>query len=129
MDVAATSAIERIARVLAGNQLSANAEGSEVHASLSVEMEWESHIETAIAILKTLREPDADMAAVGDVANWQRMIAAAIGEPRELADGVDVVDEIAPEHELVDRTEHDMQRKAEANANPLAPPTNNGAGS
>lgn len=81
MEVAATSTVERIARVLAGNQLSANAQGSEAHASLSVEMEWEGHIETAIAVLKTMREPDADMAAVGDVANWQRMIEAAIAKP------------------------------------------------
>lgn len=41
-------------------------------------MEWESHVDDAYAILRTLREPDAAMAAVGDPEIWERMISAAI---------------------------------------------------
>lgn len=46
MDIASTSAVERIARVLAGLQLSSNADGGEDHASVSVEMEWQDHTDT-----------------------------------------------------------------------------------
>ncbi|HEX7822085.1 MAG TPA: hypothetical protein VF463_15865 [Sphingobium sp.] len=80
MPVSSTPAIERIARVLAGHKLSQNAEGTEEHASNSVEMEWGDWIDSAIAVLKTLREPDAGMAAAGDVEVWERMVAAAIGQ-------------------------------------------------
>lgn len=78
MPVSATSAIERIARVIAGQQLSANAEGVEDSASTSVNMEWQAHIDDAYAILRTLREPDAVMAAAGDIGTWERMIVAAL---------------------------------------------------
>jgi hypothetical protein len=82
MPVSSTSAVERIARVLAAQKLSQNGEGMEAHASRSVEMEWLDCIGSALAVLKTLREPDAEMAAAGDVETWERMIAAAIGQPR-----------------------------------------------
>ena len=78
MPISSTSAIERIARVISGQQLSANADGVDPSASTAVDMEWEAHIDVASAILRTLREPDADMAAVGDAAIWDRMIAAAL---------------------------------------------------
>ena len=81
MPVAATPAIERIARVLAGRKLSANADGEDAHASKAVEMEWADCVDSARAVLKTLREPDAEMAAAGDVHVWERMIAVAIGAP------------------------------------------------
>lgn len=79
MDVAKTPAIERIARVLAGRELSANAEGAELSASFSVDVTWPAHHEDAISIVKTLREPDETMAAAGDPEVWERMIAAALG--------------------------------------------------
>lgn len=78
MPVSSTSAVERIARVIAGQQLSANADGIDPSASSAVDMEWEAHIDDAYAILRTLREPDAAMAAVGDPEIWERMISAAI---------------------------------------------------
>ncbi len=78
MPVSATSAIERIARVIAGQQLSANGDGVEHSASASVDMEWQAHIDDAYAILRTLREPDEIMAAAGDAAIWERMVAAAL---------------------------------------------------
>ena len=83
MPVSTTSAVERIARVLSGLKHSQNADGSEAHASDSVEVEWRDCIDNALAVLRTLREPDKDMAAAGDVGTWERMIAAAIGEPAE----------------------------------------------
>jgi len=87
MDTARTGAVERIARVIAGWQLSANAVGSDAHAAAAVDAEWPRHTGDALAILRTLREPDAAMAAAGDVATWQRMIAAAIEEAESRADG------------------------------------------
>jgi hypothetical protein len=78
MDVAKTPAVERIARVLAGRELSANAGGAEFSAAASVDATWPAHREDAISILRTLREPDEAMAAAGDVAVWERMIAAAL---------------------------------------------------
>ncbi|MFT3967228.1 MAG: hypothetical protein QM690_15235 [Sphingobium sp.] len=82
MPVAATPAVERVARVLAGRKLSSNADGEDRHASKAVEMEWTDCVDSALAVLRTLREPDARMAAAGDVAVWERMIAAALGTPR-----------------------------------------------
>ena len=83
MDVSTTPVIERIARVLAAQALSINAGGSEQSASSHVDDIWREYEGDAIAVLKTLREPDGDMAAVGDVAVWERMIAAALGLPRD----------------------------------------------
>jgi hypothetical protein len=81
MSNSVTPAVERIARVLAGLKLSSNAEGGEEHAATSVEMEWQDEIEAALAVLRTLRQPDPDMAKVGDEHVWRRMVAAAIGQP------------------------------------------------
>ena len=78
-DVARTGAIERIARVLAGRQLSANAEGADCSAAQAVDASWPSFCDDAVAILKTLREPDAAMARAGDAATWTRMVEAALG--------------------------------------------------
>ena len=83
MDVSNTTALERIARVLAGQRLSANADGAEVSASAGVDAAWREHLDDARAVLRTLREPDQAMAAAGDVAMWERMVRAAIGEDGE----------------------------------------------
>jgi len=85
MDVSKTGVIERIARVLAAQRLSSNAEGTEPSAAPDVDDAWLDYEDDAIAVLKTLREPDEDMAAVGDVAAWERMIAAALGTPLGVA--------------------------------------------
>ena len=79
MDSAKTGAVERISRVLAARHISANAEGGETSAGDDVDRDWANHRDDAIAILKALREPDQAMAAAGDPAIWQRMIAAALG--------------------------------------------------
>ena len=79
MPVSETPAVERIARVLAGQRLSINAKGSDPSAGDAVDMEWQSHVDDAVAVLKTLREPDAAMAAVGDAHAWERMVEAALG--------------------------------------------------
>ena len=77
-DVAETSTIERIARLLASWTASVNAEGTSPSASAEVDQDWPEHIDEAVAILKIIREPDAAMAALGDTTNWRRMIEAAI---------------------------------------------------
>lgn len=81
MDIATTGALERIARVLAGQRLSANADGDDAHAASAVDSRWHEFEDDAVAILKTLREPDVAMERAGDIAVWQRMVAAALGEP------------------------------------------------
>lgn len=78
MPISSTTAMERIARVIAGQRLSANAEGVDPSAASAVDMEWEDYVDEARAILRTLREPDPAMAAAGDLEVWERMIVAAI---------------------------------------------------
>ena len=80
MPVSTTPAIERIARVLAGYRLSVNGDGTDPHASEAVDMEWPDCIDDALAVLRTLREPDAVMAAAGDAGVWERMVLAAIDQ-------------------------------------------------
>ena len=72
--------VERIARVLAGAALSSNAEGSDPSAGEKVDLAWREHVNQALAVLHTLREPDADMAAAGDPEVWRKMVEAAIAE-------------------------------------------------
>ncbi len=72
------TAIERIARVLAGIAASVNAAGYDASAGAVVDESWHNHVTDAVAILKTLREPDPVMAAAGDAAIWQTMVEAAI---------------------------------------------------
>lgn len=82
MDVATTPIAERIARVLAGQRISANAAGDAESAADLVERAWTHHLSDAIAVLHTLRAPDATMAAAGDPAVWERMVLAAIEEAK-----------------------------------------------
>ena len=69
---------ERIARVLAGAAHSSNAEGSDPSAGDKVDLVWQEHINQALAVLHTMREPDAQMAAAGDAETWRRMVEAAL---------------------------------------------------
>jgi hypothetical protein len=78
MPVSETPLIERIARVLAGRRLSGNAAGLERHAGTSVDMEWKERMPDALAILRTMREPDTKMAGAGDADVWRAMVTAAI---------------------------------------------------
>lgn len=79
MDIATTAAVERVARVIAAQRISANANGDSHHAAVTVDVHWREYEADAVAILKVLREPDEAMERVGDIAVWQRMIAAALG--------------------------------------------------
>ena len=72
--------IERIARVLAGAAHSSNAEGSDPSAGEKVDLVWPEHINQAMAVLHTMREPDEAMAAVGDADTWRTMVEAAIAQ-------------------------------------------------
>jgi hypothetical protein len=72
--------VERVARVLAGAELSANADGSDAHAAQEVDQHWRDHLNQAQAVLHTMREPDEAMAAAGDVETWRTMVEAAIAQ-------------------------------------------------
>lgn len=72
--------VERIARVLAGAKLSSNAEGSNGSAGPEVDDTWRDHLNQALAVLHTMREPDEAMAASGDVETWRNMVEAAIAQ-------------------------------------------------
>jgi hypothetical protein len=80
MPVSNTSLVERIARVIAGRVLSANAEGDETSAGALVDSAWRDYRGDALSVIRTLREPDRAMADAGDVATWERMIEAALAE-------------------------------------------------
>jgi hypothetical protein len=86
MDVSLTPAVERVARVLAGQRISANAEGDEESAGRHVDAVWRDYLSDAIAVLKTLREPDVAMAKAGDPQVWEAMILAGLeqGKPERV---------------------------------------------
>jgi hypothetical protein len=83
MNVSETKALERVARVLAGQRLSVNGEGQGQSVGREVDATWTQYLDDALAVMRTLREPDADMAAAGDAATWCAMIQAALGERGE----------------------------------------------
>ena len=72
--------IERIARVLAGEKLSSNAEGTNGSAADEVDRTWPDHLNQAQAVLHTMREPDEAMAAAGDTETWRNMVEAAMAQ-------------------------------------------------
>ncbi len=78
MPVSTTPAVERIARVIAGRILSINAGGGDSSVADQVDDVWRNHRGDAVSILRTLREPDAAMAAAGDPETWERMVLAAL---------------------------------------------------
>ena len=80
MPVAEMPLVERIARVLAGAAHSSNAEGSDPSAAEKVDQVWREHVNQALAILHTMREPDQTMAAAGDAGTWTRMVEAVLAE-------------------------------------------------
>ena len=78
MPVSNLSLVERIARVIAGRVISANADGDDPSAAEKVDEAWQFYRDDAVSILKTMREPDEAAASAGDVATWERMIEAAL---------------------------------------------------
>ena len=80
MPVSNMSAVERIARVIAGRIVSINAEGGDPSAGDRVDSIWRDYAEDARSVLRTLREPDPAMAEAGDPDIWDRMIRAALEE-------------------------------------------------
>jgi hypothetical protein len=80
MPVSEQPLVERIARVLAGAAHSSNAEGSDPSAADKVDMVWREHVNEALAVLHTMREPDEKMAAAGDQQIWTSMVEAAIDQ-------------------------------------------------
>ena len=86
MPVSEKPIVERIARVLAGAAHSSNAEGSDPSAGDKIDLVWPEHVNQALAVLHTMREPDEAMAAVGDADSWARMVDAAIAQRLEPAE-------------------------------------------
>ena len=80
MNISTTPIIERIARVIVARNASANATGDDPSAGPMVDELWADYRDDAIAVLRTLREPDPAMAAAGDPVIWEKMILAALGE-------------------------------------------------
>lgn len=80
MAVSEQPLVERIARVLAGAAHSANAEGSDPSAGDKVDRVWPEHVNQALAVLHTMREPDPRMTSAGDAGIWTRMVETAIEE-------------------------------------------------
>jgi len=78
MPVSEMPLVERIARVLAGAAHSSNAEGSDPSAGEKVDLAWREHVNQALAVLHTMREPDSQMASAGDADIWSRMVEAAL---------------------------------------------------
>jgi hypothetical protein len=82
MPVSSLTLVERMARVLAGRELSINAEGDDPSAGPNVDEQWHEYVDDALAILRTMREPDPVMAAAGDADVWERMVEAALNVER-----------------------------------------------
>ncbi|HEU4957457.1 MAG TPA: hypothetical protein VFT40_07515 [Sphingomicrobium sp.] len=78
MPESTTPLAERIARVLAGAAHSSNAEGSDPSAGDKVDITWPEHMNQALAVLHTMREPDEQMTAAGDGDTWRKMVEVAI---------------------------------------------------
>ena len=80
MPVSEKPLVERVARVLAGAAHSSNAEGSDPSASEKIDRVWREHVNQALAVLHTMREPDETMATAGDADVWRKMVGVAIDE-------------------------------------------------
>ena len=85
MPVSEQPLVERVARVLAGAAHSANAEGSDPSAADKIDLVWKEHVNQALAVLHTMREPDETMASAGDADTWTRMVESAIEEASQEA--------------------------------------------
>ncbi len=70
--------VERIARVIAGFRLSANADGAECSAADAVDALWAVHQDEAVAILNSLREPSPTMIEAGMGGEWGVMIGREV---------------------------------------------------
>ena len=81
MPVSEKPLVERVARVLAAAAHSSNADGSDPSAAEKIDLVWREHLNEALAVLHTMREPDEAMAAAGDPEMWRNMVEVAIREP------------------------------------------------
>jgi hypothetical protein len=90
-DIAVTSPAERVARVIAAEALSINGEGHDASAASEVDARWHGELPRAMAVLRTLREPTAEMVEAGRAAGsdpaevWSAMMRAAIEMEATLA--------------------------------------------
>jgi hypothetical protein len=82
MPVSNLTLVERVARVLAGRDVSINADGDDPSAGPNVDEEWHAYVGDALSVLRTMREPDPVMARAGDAEVWERMVEAALDVER-----------------------------------------------
>jgi hypothetical protein len=80
MPISEKPLVERVARVLAGAAHSSNADGSDPSAGDKIDHVWHEHVNQALAVLHTAREPDEAMAAAGDADVWRKMVETAIAQ-------------------------------------------------
>ena len=66
--------------MLAASALIINSEGRDTSAREKVDLAWREHVNQALAVLHTAREPDEAMAAAGDADTWRNMVEAAIAQ-------------------------------------------------
>ena len=45
-----------------------------------VDLVWKEHVDQALAVLHTMREPDEQMASAGNAETWTKMVETAIAE-------------------------------------------------
>lgn len=126
MPISDTSAIERVARILAGLRASANADGDQPSASGQVDSTWRDSTGDAIALLKTLREPSAAMAAAGNAEIWTAMVHAALRETQSSPTG-STSDTHPAGQEAAPHPGLDPTRKTLATTDPTAQDPGNGA--
>ncbi len=79
--------VERIARILSGEQWSANADGTERSAAQHVDEDWPRHLDKALAVLRAFRDLDHHVASANDTATWSSMIEKAIAQGEQLVRG------------------------------------------
>ncbi len=83
-NISVTSPIERIARVIAADAISANGKGGDLSAGRTVDACWRYETDRALAVLRTIREPTPEMVEAGrgagpdPAAIWSAMMRAAI---------------------------------------------------
>ncbi len=70
--------LERISRVLAGAEISSNADGDDPHAATAVDDSWQHYRNQAMAILHVMREPDSGVQDASEAALWRKLIDSAI---------------------------------------------------
>lgn len=125
MPISETSAVERVARVLAGLEAKTDG-GFDPSSSEQVEHSWKARLEDARAVLRTLREPSAAMVAAGNAETWTSMVHAALDELGS-APGAAAIDAASSDWGPTAAPTPDPALKSLATTDPTAQDPGNGA--